>query len=283
MRGGYAAGNDESIYNIIPPKLVQQEKPPMYRSRYSPRIPPTASTFHTAGSTNPKTSNFGGDQMEKVVSDKEKRTLGKVPGSYKENPLNYMRKGAMNERVKTLDEVRQEHPELLQPTVLKPRLKGGVPPRDETPVMNQVTTKNFVVANAVETILAIPKKVSTGAKDYLSKEDFGKVPKYLAHVKKDIEAEYEYIRQLERQREDMNKSQVRPMDEMERQELIHNLKEKWEAVNTDYQATTHLTTLDTIGKTKRKEKLEASLTQIEKDIAKLNRKNIVVDASVYYY
>eukprot|EP00929_Paragymnodinium_shiwhaense_P020501 TRINITY_DN1364_c0_g2_i1.p1 TRINITY_DN1364_c0_g2~~TRINITY_DN1364_c0_g2_i1.p1 ORF type:complete len:282 (+),score=73.50 TRINITY_DN1364_c0_g2_i1:83-928(+) len=281
MSGGYNDG--ESIYNIIPPKLVQQEKPPMYRSRYSPRIPPTASTFHTKGSTYPRTSNFGGDSLEKVVTDKDARTFGKVPGSYKDNPLNYMKKSAMNERVKTLDEVKRDNPEVLQPTVLKPRLKGGVPPRDDTPVMNMVTSKNFIVANAVETILAIPKKVSNGAKDYLCKEDYGKVPKYLSHVKKDIEAEYEYIRQLERQREDMNKSQVRPLDELERQELIHNLKEKWEAVNTDYQATTHLTKLDTVGKTKRKEKLEAELTQIEKDIEKLNRKNIVVDASSYYF
>merc|ERR1712224_816964 len=47
--------------------------------------------------------------------------------------------------------------------------------------------------------------------------------------------------------------------------------------NTDYQATTHLTKLDTIGKVRRKEKYEAELTQIEKDIEKLNRKHIYVD------
>merc|ERR1712232_144925 len=114
-------------------------------------------------------------------------------------------------------------------------------------------------------------------------EDYGKVPKYLTHVKQDIEAEYEYIRQLEKQREDMQKSHARPMDELERQELIQNLKAKWEAVNTEYQATTHLTKLDTIGKTKRKEGYEAELSQIEKDIEKLNRKNIVTDASYFGY
>merc|ERR1719335_1177908 len=99
--------------------------------------------------------------------------------------------------------------------------------------MNLVSSKNFVVANAVETILAAPKKPAQGAKDYLHKEDYGKVPKYLNHIKQDIDAEYEYIRQLQAQEDD------------EKNGLIMGLKAKWEAVNTDYQATTHLTKLDT--------------------------------------
>jgi len=144
--------------------------------------------------------------------------------------------------------------------------------------MNLVTSKNFVVANAVETILAAPKKVSQGAKDYLQKEDFGKVPKYLLNVKQDIEAEYEYIRQLQEQESEALASQVKPMPEEERLQLIAGLKAKWESVNTEYQATTHLTTLEEGGKRK-KEKHEAELQQIEKDIEKINRKNIMVHCS----
>merc|ERR1712187_985962 len=111
---------------------------------------------------------------------------------------------------------------------------GGVPRHDEAPVMNLVTSKNFIVANAVETILAAPKKVSEGAKDYLHKEDYGKVPKYLSHIKKDIESEYDYIRQLQAQQEDMQRPSVRPLDEQERSSLIEGLKAKWEQVNTEY-------------------------------------------------
>merc|ERR1719217_1345106 len=140
--------------------------------------------------------------------------------------------------------------------------------------MNLVTSKNFVVANAVETILAAPKKTAQGAKDYLHKEDYGKVPKYLDHIKQDIDAEYEYIRQLQAQEDQERSAQSRLLSDEEKHGLIMGLKAKWEAVNTDYQATTHLTKLDTIGKVKRKEKYEAELTQIEKDIEKLNRKNI---------
>merc|ERR1712178_90246 len=101
---------------------------------------------------------------------------------------------------------------------------------------------------------------------------YGRTPAYLAKIQGDIEAEYKYIRQLQLQEEEERKSQVRVLSQEEKDGLISGLKAKWEQVNTDYQATTHLTKLDTIGKVKRKEKYEAELSQIEKDIEKLNRK-----------
>lgn len=143
--------------------------------------------------------------------------------------------------------------------------------------MNLVTSKNFVVANAVETILAAPKRVTQGAKDYLNKEDYGKVPKYLKHINNDIEAEYNYIASLQQAEEDANRPAVAPMGEDERHGLIEGLKSRWEQVNTEYQAGTHITKLDTIGKIKRKEKYEAELSQIEKDIERLNKRNIMID------
>merc|ERR1719343_75250 len=152
-----------------------------------------------------------------------------------------MKKNDKTTKVSTLNEVRQTQPNLLQPTELKPKLKPDVPKTQDMPVMNLVTSKNFVVANAVETILAAPKKVSQGAKDYLHKEDYGKVPKYLKHIKNDIESEEQYIRALEQQREEQNQSLVRPLEEPERLSLIEGLKAKWEQVNTEYPATTHLT------------------------------------------
>eukprot|EP00435_Cladocopium_sp_Y103_P014184 s335_g3.t1 len=109
--------------------------------------------------------------------------------------------------------------------------------------MNLVTSKNFIVANAVEVILAAPKK--------------------------DIETEYQYIRALQEQREAEEAQRVRPMTEDERQDpcdILEGLKAKWEQVNTAFQGGTHVTNLDTMGKLKRKEKHEAELSQLEKDI-----------------
>merc|ERR1712071_684098 len=96
----------------------------------------------------------------------------------------------------------------------------GIPQKAEAPVMNLVTSKNFVVANAVETILAAPKKVSQGAKDYLNKEDYGKVPKYLKHIKSDIDAECNYIASLHQAEEEACRPAVQQMSEDERIGLI---------------------------------------------------------------
>ena len=50
---------------------------------------------------------------------------------------------------------------------------------------------------------------------------------------------------------------------------------RFDPISPRYQLGTHLTKLDTVGKVARKEKAEAALTQIEKDIEKLKRENIV--------
>jgi hypothetical protein len=269
---------EESIYNIIPPKKIEAEKPPMYRSTHSGKIPPTASTFGQAGTSHPGSTNIAGDSKDKIVSDKTGRTFGKHPGSYQPDPQGFLKCGDKNTKVAPLSDVKKDQPHLLQPTVLKPKNKPSIPKKDDTPIMNLVSSKNFVVANAVETILAAPKKGPNATKDYLHKEDYGKVPKYLEHIKSDIDAEYEYISQLQQQQAAAQGSSSRLITDDEKFSLIQGLKAKWEAVNTDYQATTHLTKLDTIGKVRRKEKYEAELTQIEKDIEKLNRKHIYVDA-----
>jgi len=268
----------ESIYNIIPPKEIVQSKPPMHRSNHNAKVPPTGTTFGNAQTSHPVCMNLAGDAQDKIVPNKTGRTFGKAPGLSTNNPANYMQQNDKTSKVLTLSEVKQTQPNLLQPTELKAKLKPDVPKKQDMPVMNLVTSKNFVVANAVETILAAPKKVSEGAKDYLQKEDYGKVPKYLQHIKRDIEDEYEYIRQLQEQEEEARNSQMRPLAEEEKQALMAGLKAKWEAVNTEYQATTHLTTLDTMGKIKRKEKSEAELSQIEKDLERMNKKNIMVSA-----
>lgn len=58
-----------------------------------------------------------------------------------------------------------------------------VPRRDDHPVTGIVSKANFVTANAVDTILAVPRCVDQPPVNYLEKEDYGKVPKYLKQVK----------------------------------------------------------------------------------------------------
>lgn len=270
----------ESVYAMIPAKAVTQPKPAMFKSKI-PDYPPTCSTFHLPGTSHPHTSNMGGDALSHVVKPKNHAEFGRKLGSYKSDPNIFMKKMAKSSSVPSLLEIKRSNPDQLKPSHLKESrfaaMGGGGPPkRGEVPVMNLVTNKNFIVANAVETILAQPRKIKDNTKDYLSKEDYGKVPKYLTHIKKDIQAEYDYIGQLQEQAHAENQPPVQALDEEDRLNLLEGLKSNWEKVNTNYQAATHLTVLDCLGKVRRKEKYEAELAHIEKDIERLNNKNIHV-------
>jgi len=269
------APQEESIYNIVPPPPLVKEKALKHVSKHDPELPPTASTFNTKGSTVGAISNISGEAAAKSVPDKAGRNFGKPPGACAPDPRKRMQASQAN-KVATLAEVRKNNPDLLQPSQLKPKVRPDVPKKGDAPVMNLVSSKNFIAANAVEIILAAPKKGSDGARDYLSKQDFGKTPKYLNKVKADIDDEKAYIQNLMLQQEEEESRKVRPMSEDERQSLITGLKTNWEAVNKEYQAMAHLTKLDTVGKIRRKEQMESKLTQIEKDIERLSKKNIII-------
>ncbi len=51
---------EESIYNVIPKEVAPILKPPMYRSKYSYAILPTASTFGLKNTKISGASNVGG-------------------------------------------------------------------------------------------------------------------------------------------------------------------------------------------------------------------------------
>eukprot|EP00401_Gymnodinium_catenatum_P042980 CAMPEP_0117512130 /NCGR_PEP_ID=MMETSP0784-20121206/28873_1 /TAXON_ID=39447 /ORGANISM="" /LENGTH=218 /DNA_ID=CAMNT_0005307841 /DNA_START=182 /DNA_END=838 /DNA_ORIENTATION=+ len=215
---------------------------------------------------------------DKVIPDKAAHTFGKPRGNEQNDPGNFLRRGARSTSVPSLREMKQRNPEVLRPTKLKPLSRPSIVQGDK-PVFNLVSSKNFIVSNAVEAILSAPKQVTESRKDYMKKEDYGKVPKYLKQINKDIEAEYDFIRQLNQEGKDACNSNVRPLAEDERLHIIEGLKAKWERANHEYQAFTHLTHLDTVGKRLRKEKRDAEFHQLEQDIEKLSKASILVDAS----
>jgi hypothetical protein len=274
----------ESIYQILPPEPIEVPKLPMHKSKFPGKLPPTASTFGCAQTSIPGVRNIQGVPQHEEYSNhgyqKTHATFGKLPGSYAPMPSEILQKGSKQGTVQDLKAVKKTNPELLAPKEgVKPSSRPAVPRRDERPIMNLVSSKNYVVANAVENILAAPKKTGNEVKDYLHKQDYGQVPQYLKRIKGDIEEEYEYIRQLQEQEELERNSQVRLLTEEEKGALVAGLKAKWEKVNTDYQATTHITKLDTMGKLRRKEQYEAMLQQVEKDMDKLNKRYIFVDTT----
>lgn len=276
--------HSESIYNLVPEEVVKPAKPPLYRSRHPGLGAPTGSTFGLAATSKPGVSNLGGNPLysengnleSQHTYKKSKANFGPPLTVSMPNPKTFMKVGAKLGHVPTLQEVKSHAPETLKPTTLKTKVKPPLPDGKDKPIMGLKTSKNFIVANAVEVILQAPKKVVTSEEDFLGKEDFGKVPAYLEKIKEDIDAEYAYIRSL-REEEAKNSEQTRGLTADERESLIIGMKAKWEQVNQEYQATTHLTKLDTIGKIHRKEKHEKELTALEESIEKLRRENIVIN------
>ena len=145
-----------------------------------------------------------------------------------------------------------------------------MPKRDEKPIHGLVSDKNFIVANAVENILAAPKLQSQKDKDYLKKKSYGAVPKYLTKIRNEIEDEYNLVREMQIEEQDERDRQKFLMPDSERQELISALKKKWESLNKQFQEKTHyVMPLDTVGKKNRMDGLTKEMDQIEGDIKKL--------------
>merc|ERR1719313_1354314 len=113
-------------------------------------------------------------------------------------------------------------------------MRPGVPTKDEcrqvAASLKKSETKNFITSNAVENILAVPKREEEGV-DWLKKPHFGEVPPYLTKIKQEISDEYEYIKSMQQQQADEGPAGMRLMPEEERMELIGALKSKWDAVN----------------------------------------------------
>jgi hypothetical protein len=122
----------------------------------------------------------------------------------------------------------------LTPAVRKP----DVPRAADAPKHGLVTTKNFVVYNAVAAILSSNKhkeeRDSAGVVRYVKKKDFGMSPKYLQRVKASIAMEHDILKEYFEVRAGDPPTEGLP--EEDRAALINQLKRKWGAVNHNYAA-----------------------------------------------
>jgi hypothetical protein len=258
----YYGEPEENIANWVvdaPPAAV---KPARYKSRHNPKKPPTASCFGVEGTTRVPGANRGdAGNVALSIAKKKKSTMG---GRSKttSNPRSYL-KGSGK------DVIPQGGPKRYVRPYVGPK-KAGPPAASEKPVMGLQTTKNFLVANAVENILAVPKKVSKDDALYVAKKDYGVVPEYLTQVKAAIEEEKAVLREyLEEEQKGMDGPQALELPEGEKKKLLKQLKRKWDSVNKQYQKISHQTVLDTINKLKKKEGFEAQLEELERTIEKL--------------
>lgn len=266
----------ESVYDLIPREAVAPVKPAMHRSVYPADSPPTASTFGRVVGAQAAVTNLGGDYVDQPRVHRHKleaSTFGPASEHFPDT-TNFLPKHSKPE----LPEPRafaREPPRGRTMATTKP----AVVTRREVPVMGVSSGKNFVRANAVAVITAEAKKPVSRDVNYLEKKDFGRTPEYLNKVKDEIAAERSYIRSVlvaEREEEMKAQPKMRLLPEEERLSLLGGLKAKWEAVNKEYQTCTHIVTLDTIGKVRRKEQYEMQLHQLERSIEKLSKKYVFV-------
>jgi len=233
----------ESIYYLIPNPEIVPPKEPMHVSKHP-------------GVVDPKLFEMG-------VAHRGRGTFGPANGQSKPSADTFL-KSHTGEPVL---------PAPTKPTMTKTKIKAPVP--TDAPVMGLVSSKNFITSNAVENILSQPKKVPVPQMLATSKPDYGKVPGYLKTIKSKITAEKEQIAEEMRAAEQAAKAgSMRKMSDDERATLVVELKMKWQRVNEAYQKLPF--TLDTPMRRMRKEKYEAELTQLEKDIENLSRKTVLV-------
>jgi hypothetical protein len=105
------------------------------------------------------------------------------------------------------------------------------------------------------------------------------VPAYLTQVKEEIRKENDMIERYIRQQMGEVERPLESYEEMspeERRDLINKLKDKWDHTNSMYQKQTHLVKLDTYGQVRRKEEFENLLSQLERDIDRLERASNVL-------
>eukprot|EP00290_Baffinella_frigidus_P003101 CAMPEP_0180171402 /NCGR_PEP_ID=MMETSP0986-20121125/34395_1 /TAXON_ID=697907 /ORGANISM="non described non described, Strain CCMP2293" /LENGTH=237 /DNA_ID=CAMNT_0022123265 /DNA_START=248 /DNA_END=961 /DNA_ORIENTATION=+ len=236
---------NESIYNLIPEQYVPPNKSTLYRSKFPGAAP--ANKKPSASMGQPHTVVDAAQFLKKGTS------------------------GVATVRNPAAVGVAMRSTEKMKPTV---------PRRDEKPVMGLISQKNYITANAVDNILAVPKKPQSREVNYLAKQDYGLVPKYLDRVKGQISEEYKMIEEMQQSSQPQNEDEIDMLTDDERSKLLDGLKANWAQVNKDYQQLSF--TLDTPAKKQRKEEFERTLEQIENDIKKLSKKFVFIHAAPNY-
>ena len=154
--------------------------------------------------------------------------------------------------------------------------KPKIPALTDVPIYGLKTEKNFIISNAVDNILMIPRKRNVSVEKPFHKY-YGKVPDYIKKYKLNHENELKDLREIKRRHQEEEDAKQRLLTEAEVKQLREGLKKRWEFFNNRYTGLTHKREYDNLVLLRNKEGLEKELGQIENDLKKLNCKNVVID------
>ena len=228
----------ESVYNLIEKPVIIPEKPPRYKSKFPGNTPPTCSTFGLINTSKPGVTNVGGEFVDPDLNGsahkikKDTATFGIQAVKNEVNTSEFLKKGTIKQNFEKYTQMTNPIPTHH----IKEKRKDPVPLRTEKPIMGLVTEKNFIVANAVENILSVPKKPENPPTDFLNKPEFGKVPQYLGTIKQEIQEEKEYLKtlELERQKRSTGGMEMEVIPEEERLEMLSKLQERLKELKLHY-------------------------------------------------
>lgn len=250
---------EESIYNLIPQIHELPSKAPKYKSKFAKTVRNEYTTIKT-----------------------DAKTMGppKVP---LQAPKDFLKKRSNEAKLPEKKEFKYPDEETRRP---------AVPKHDEKPLMGIKSNKNFITTNAVENIMSVPKKPEKKFADtrigathpltpsgltpkFTQKKDYGRTPAYLERRKAEVEkAQKDYEAYVH---ERMKQGAMRQVTGSERQAIIDGLKKNWEELHHQYQGLSVVT--DTAPKKARKERMEAEMKQLERDIETIEKHKVIYIAN----
>lgn len=268
---------EESIYNIIPPKPILPEKERMYKSMYPHWVAPTGSTFILKNTSYPGVANMGGSLQFPRGAHPIKgnwSTMGRPKGGYKQNPENFIKKGHQYKIIPPAERIRSAY-EIRKPPVATVKDK---------PIMGLKSSKNYVTSNAMDVVLmetkkrAVPK--DTELDYYNKKKTYGKVPKYIDRARSATQRELKKYKDVEERNERYEASKKKVLENEELSMLREGLEKRLEQLRSEYGKLSHRRNFDTIVMREKKENLEREIETVQNDIEKLKNDKVVVDLTI---
>lgn len=106
---------------------------------------------------------------------------------------------------------------------------------------------------------------------FFKKQDFGKTPQYIERRKEEMQrAQDEYDAYIA---DHFRRGAMQSLREEDRQAILDGLKTNWEQLHHEYQGLSVVT--DTAPKKNRKERMEAEMKQLERDIELVEKHRII--------
>lgn len=267
----------ESVYDLVdgepvtvPETAEVKAKTSVKRGNRAP--PPTGTTFGLQG-TSAIVGNLGGEYTSSSVHPVRK-AIGGIGRDVSStiHPKKYLRKNegqpVPSRGISNVDQMEFKisdwHREKVKPDLPK-----------DTPIYGLCMNKNYVVANPVENILAIPTKcIPPPEPRPTESKDFGKVPEYLTELKQDIEQRRAvmsvYHKQLRAAGELWSKLSLEELEEMR-----IGLQKRWDVLNKEYQSKGFVM-MKTPSQQSHQAEIERELNALEFAMQKISRNNIFV-------